>query len=69
MNFEIGNILDIKMRTNEGLYGLIRARKTSWQTFEGNLYLHAKIFDFLLQAETYGKVGRTNSCYVQIKPF
>ena len=62
MNFEIGNILDIKVRTNEGLYELIRARKTSWQTFEGSLYLHAKIFDFLLQAETYGKVGRTNSC-------
>ena len=56
MNFEIGNILDIKLRTNEGLYELIRARKTSWQTFEGSLYLHAKIFDFLLQAETYGKV-------------
>ena len=56
MNFEIGNILDIKVRTNEGLYGLIRARKTYWQTFEGSLYPDAKIFDFLLQAETYGKV-------------
>ena len=59
MNFENGSMLDIKRRINEGFYELIRAWESSWQTFEGSLYPHANIFDFLLQAETYGKVGRT----------
>ena len=56
MNFENGSMLDIKRRINEGFYELIRAWESFWQTFECSLYPHAKIFDFLLQAETYGKV-------------